>query len=52
MIKKIVKVYVLQKKVIKNFLKENLKDEIVKGNYVDKDGNILGQHEGLPTIIQ
>ena len=38
----------------KKFLKENLKDEIVKGNYIDKDGNILGQHEGyqLYTIGQ
>ena len=38
----------------KEFLKENLKDEIVRGNYVDKDGNILGQHEGyqLYTIGQ
>jgi len=38
----------------KEFLKENLKDKIVKGNYIDKDGNILGQHEGyqLYTIGQ
>ena len=38
----------------KEFLKENLKDKIVRGNYVDKDGNILGQHEGyqLYTIGQ
>ena len=38
----------------KEFLKENLKDEIIRGNYIDKDGNILGQHEGyqLYTIGQ
>lgn len=38
----------------KEFLKENLKDEIVKGNYIDKEGKILGQHEGyqLYTIGQ
>ena len=38
----------------KEFLKENLKDEIVKGNYIDKEGNILGEHEGyqLYTIGQ
>jgi len=38
----------------KEFLKENLKDEIVKGKYIDKEGNILGEHEGyqLYTIGQ
>ena len=53
MIKKIVKVYVLLKRAIKNF-KRKLKDEIVKGKYIDKEGNILGEHEGyqLYTIGQ
>lgn len=38
----------------KEFLKENLKDEIKIGNFIDKKGNILGQHEGyqLYTIGQ
>ena len=36
------------------FLKKNLKDKIEAGNYVDKNGNILGQHQGyqLYTIGQ
>ena len=36
------------------FLRKNLKDKIVPGNYVDKDGKILGQHQGyqLYTIGQ
>ena len=36
------------------FLKKNLKDKIIPGNYVDKQGKILGQHQGyqLYTIGQ
>ncbi len=36
------------------FLKNKLKDKIEAGNYVDKNGNILGQHQGyqLYTIGQ
>ena len=30
----------------KEFLAKRLKDKIKKGNFVDKEGNILGQHEG------
>lgn len=31
------------------FLREHAKDfQFVKGNFVDEDGNILGQHEGFP----
>ncbi len=30
----------------KDFLKNNLKDKIKAGNFVDKNGNILGKHEG------
>lgn len=29
-----------------NFLKKNLGDKIQKGKFIDKDGNILGVHEG------
>lgn len=38
----------------KKFLIENLKDEIKAGNYIDRNGNILGQHEGyqLYTVGQ
>ena len=38
----------------KKFLQDNLKNEIKVGNYIDKNGNILGQHEGyqLYTIGQ
>lgn len=28
------------------FLRENLKDKIRSGNYIDKNGNIMGEHEG------
>ncbi len=36
------------------FLKENLKDKIKKGNFIDKNGKIMGEHEGyqLYTIGQ
>lgn len=36
------------------FLKNNLENEIKKGNFVDKNGNIMGEHEGyqLYTIGQ
>ena len=36
------------------FLKKNLGDSIQKGNFVDRDGNIMGEHEGyqLYTIGQ
>lgn len=37
-----------------DFLKSNLKSEIKKGNFIDKDGRIMGEHEGyqLYTIGQ
>lgn len=30
-----------------NFIKKNAKQKIRKGNFVDKKGNILGEHEGI-----
>lgn len=38
----------------KEFLKKNLGREIKKGNFIDKNGNIIGEHEGyqLYTIGQ